>query len=849
MACEDLKAKYDALEAQIAQLETQVASEPKPEQGADQARLNALRGQAWAVGQQYASCVAASSPQSPGMSAPLSILGTDYNNPIFDTSSPTWAKDLVGGNNFLSLPPSSPYEWTQVLNPADDYENIFVGLSGWVIAPDISGADNPFLHPFGTDWEFYIAPDPPYQSLAAPTTGDLYVYAATLARDRGISVPNCIGVEIEQGLVPEPWRVLDFDRVCVFGRWIVDTGHPDFHTEIHPPALLVGARLIYPATTAADPGEAATFSTIIGRAYLVGQTFSDGHALEAHLIEEVAKLKDFQSTRLEAHPTILPKPFLGAHLMIYTLKPPTGRLNPLDRLMVSLELTVKTGVTVQVVNDVDAVKVYVGMNDVRYTAPLLPAKTEVSITRSTLKELDPDAASAYDEVIFATILTPGDPLAPVFELNGVETDTYAAPTPPFDRSPTVLDVTALPENTPVVLDDTQPFPIIGRITLTWNRYNPPPLGLIVYSPQTDGSYKASYGSADMGATSDALAFLPVTMNGDGKTQIVQLRNNSGRLGLIVYSPQVGGSYKAGFNSIDMGEGSGALTFLPVTMNGDGKTQIVQLWDNNGRLGLIVYSPQPDGSYKVSFGSADMGEASDALTFLPVTMNGDGKTQIVQLRNNSGRLGLIVYSPQVDGSYKAGFNSNDMGEGSGALAFLPVTMNGDGKTQIVQLWDNNGRLGLIVYSSQPDGSYKGTFGTADVGEASDALTFLPVTMNGDGKTQIVQLRNNNGRLSLIVYSPQADGSFKPAFNSADMGEGSGELGFLPVTMNGDGKTQIAQFWANGGRLGVIVYSPQNDGSYKVSFGSADMGEGSGALAFLPVTMNGDGKTQIVQPWAG
>jgi len=43
----------------------------------------------------------------------------------------------------------------------------------------------------------------------------------------------------------------------------------------------------------------------------------------------------------------------------------------------------------------------------------------------------------------------------------------------------------------------------------------------------------------------------------------------------------------------------------------------------------------------------------------------------------------------------------MGEGSGAVAWLPVTMNGDGKTQIVQLWSNSGRLGMIVYASTAD----------------------------------------------------------------------------------------------------------------------------------------------------
>jgi hypothetical protein len=69
------------------------------------------------------------------------------------------------------------------------------------------------------------------------------------------------------------------------------------------------------------------------------------------------------------------------------------------------------------------------------------------------------------------------------------------------------------------------------------------------------------------------------------------------------------------------------------------------------------------------------------------MNGDGRTQIVQLWDNGGELAMIVYQPQADGSYSAAWGSEDMGAGSGALAWLPVTMNGDGRTQIVQLWNS------------------------------------------------------------------------------------------------------------------------------------------------------------------
>ena len=173
------------------------------------------------------------------------------------------------------------------------------------------------------------------------------------------------------------------------------------------------------------------------------------------------------------------------------------------------------------------------------------------------------------------------------------------------------------------------------------------------------------------------------------------------LGMIVYAPREGGSYSQQWSTPDIGQGSGALAFLPVCMNGDGKTQIVQLFANTNPntqqsvLGMIVYAPRPDGSYSEQWSTPDIGQGSGALAFLPVCMNGDGKTQIVQLFANTNPntqqsvLGMIVYAPRPDGSYSEQWSTPDIGQGSGALAFLPVCMNGDGKTQIVQLFGNVG----------------------------------------------------------------------------------------------------------------------------------------------------------------
>lgn len=358
---------------------------------------------------------------------------------------------------------------------------------------------------------------------------------------------------------------------------------------------------------------------------------------------------------------------------------------------------------------------------------------------------------------------------------------------------------------------------------------------------------AMAGAADagLGQPSDALAFRTVTRDGDGKTQILQLRNVGGRLGMVLYAPQPGGGYAATWSRQDLGQGAGAIDFLPVTMSGDGRTQLVQLWNNAGRLGLIVYGPQPDGSYDEIWGTADAGHAADALAFLPVRMKGDGRAQILQLSGNaSSRLGYTVYSPKADGSYALSWSGTSV-QGAGAIRFLPVSMHGDGRTQVAQLWNNGGRLGLIIHEPQPDGSYASGWGTGDLGQGADALAFMPVTMNGDGKTQIVQLWNNSGRLGITVYAPQADGSWKRTWSTPDVGQGSGAVSFLPIDPNGDGRTHIAQVWDAGGQLGLIVYAPRTDGSYDDTWGTAGIGQPTAALAFLPVVPAGDRKSHLVQ----
>jgi len=99
-----------------------------------------------------------------------------------------------------------------------------------------STGDLLFTHPFGLDLTFDIQPDRPYARLVQQV--------GTGAREG--APPGRLHWEIEQGLVPHAdtstflpgFTPQEGDRITTFGHWIIDCGHNDFHTEIHPPTLV-----------------------------------------------------------------------------------------------------------------------------------------------------------------------------------------------------------------------------------------------------------------------------------------------------------------------------------------------------------------------------------------------------------------------------------------------------------------------------------------------------------------------------------------------------------------------------------------------------------------------------------
>jgi hypothetical protein len=386
--------------------------------GTNQSFALPLRPSSWEEG---FSC-AAHFKALPGLSFSDQILSTDYVNPSpapINTSDPTWARNICGGKTWGNFPPyiGPRYEWTPVFS--NEFDSNLVAISGTALRPKLSDEDVWFTHPFGFDWEFFVAPDSQYTPLLAPSNtlqhaqdpnaekylrpdGE-YTSAIQQAQEElGLrNVDGVLGVEIDQGLIPDLYRVHKGDRVAVFGRWIADCGHDDFHSEIHPPLVISSA--------SGSAGGEATHSITISRPYLVSQEFDTG-PLPRHMLNEIVKAMGIASympeagvlgtlgatsfcpallipfppipwppylpctTRIEAHPKIMPKPFSGIQGIKYLVRPPSPRSDPGDKLIVQYHFTVRSGVVVFLFaphDPPDAVAVFILMNDSLYNAPPL----------------------------------------------------------------------------------------------------------------------------------------------------------------------------------------------------------------------------------------------------------------------------------------------------------------------------------------------------------------------------------------------------------------------------------------------------------------------------------------------
>lgn len=410
------------------------------------------------------------------------IQGQDMTNPPFNTSSGNWSSQVVGGSTFDGSN-SHPFEWVSILNPTVEQDDE-VGVAGFAVAVELSQHDLPFTHPFGDDFEFAIVPDAAYTNLLAPSnrppansnTDSQVSEAFGQVRSLGLPSVGAFAMEVEAGMVPVPYRAVLGDRVAVYGRWIVDAGHNDFHSEIHPPLLLARAEVVNAQGAQVYPdGSAITLMQLWGRPCQAAQKFTDGSSKNLCLQDYLTNISETLGD-IVAYPPIFPKPFDGIHLVSFvvrppSLTPPTGGLAVLGpaHLECSYSFTTNKSCGVQVqqsLSDPNAVEVMLALNSAGYPTLSEPPSTQVGYSIDDLRNDIPGNESTLTSILVDIVST----YQSIKDGGKLKVRTYN-PLPAPDVTTHAVPFTALSTlpRSQVNVDNTQPFPIVGWLKLQWVR--------------------------------------------------------------------------------------------------------------------------------------------------------------------------------------------------------------------------------------------------------------------------------------------------------------------------------------------------------------------------------------------
>ena len=306
------------------------------------------------------------------------------------------------------------------------------------------------------------------------------------------------------------------------------------------------------------------------------------------------------------------------------------------------------------------------------------------------------------------------------------------------------------------------------------------------------------GNADYNVHSSTMGtqVFAMDINGDGMTDMLELYTLLGikhhKVWLSDGTQFVGGLDQIGMSSLSTAQ------YLPMDVNGDGMSDLVELFVLLGVRHCRIWVSNGTGFTEASDQLGGMSPL-DMVRFLPMDVNGDGMSDLVELDPAVLFPGLRTWLSTgseftlVSDVY---FDWTVLGQ------YLPMDVNGDGKSDLVSLKPTVGTYNRQIWISNGTGFDAGTADRPASGQVweskeGDIVTawvpFLPMDVNGDGKADMVELDPGFGE-SRIRRTWLSTGSSFILTETALLGYCNAGDWFLAMDVNGDGRSDLVSIEA-------------------------------------------------------
>jgi RHS repeat-associated protein len=312
---------------------------------------------------------------------------------------------------------------------------------------------------------------------------------------------------------------------------------------------------------------------------------------------------------------------------------------------------------------------------------------------------------------------------------------------------------------------------------------------------------------------------------------------------------------------------GSSGLLPMDITGSGRTDFVQLWQDDPVLHANTYlaTPGPEGLQFQFAADSVLDAFPQTRQVMPVDLDGDGRTDLLVAFQDpiDNTLKLAAYLSDGEGFTAADnspFATGEPWDPASHIRFFAMDANGDGRTDLVEAFAQDGRLCFRTFLSRFGEPSSPGFApaiysaTVDPAYPADEGAFWAMDVNGDGMMDLVRVwRDTDFTVHATAYVSVGNAIDQVTFatrvdTKLDISS-LADRSFLPVDVNGDGIQDLLHIWrdADGTTLHFATLLSKANGSFVAGPDTSFPNQTIDLEHLYPMGLTGGGQVALVSPW--
>ncbi|HZM78956.1 MAG TPA: RHS repeat-associated core domain-containing protein [Candidatus Limnocylindrales bacterium] len=333
------------------------------------------------------------------------------------------------------------------------------------------------------------------------------------------------------------------------------------------------------------------------------------------------------------------------------------------------------------------------------------------------------------------------------------------------------------------------------------------------------------------------------IDGDGRTDMVRLYKNGSNEFAQVSKSNGAGFPAASFNG-SVGGWNASWHDLLGDVTGDGQADLVRIWQHpTGNAYAQVTPSNGAGFPTASFNGPVGGWATCCIKDYLADINGDYRADLIRLYQNGTDTYAQVSLSNGAGFPTASFNGSVGGWATSIMDYL-VDVNGDSRADLVRIWNNGDAFAQVNLSN--GAGFPAQFFNGPVGGWNSSFYNHFADLNGDGKADLIRIWNNGGTAWAQVSLSTGVGYPAPSWNASIGTWNTSLIDDEFADINGDGRPDLLRIYRNGVDKYAEIRPYDGRGFPTASFNGPIGGWSENWKSHL-VDVSGDGKTDVVTLW--